>query len=58
MLLLLNFILRVCHLLLRDILDYSPGVNVIKLFSFVTDDEALPARGFVLANPFQSGLKI
>ncbi len=58
MLLLLNIVLRMSHSPLRDILDYFPGVNVIKLFSFVTDDEALSARGFVLGNPFQSGLKI
>jgi Dpy-30 motif len=35
-----------------------PGVNVIKLFSFVTDGEARLARGFSLGNPFQSGLRI
>jgi len=35
----------------------TPGVNVIKLFSFVTDDEALKARVFVLGNPFQSVLE-
>jgi len=32
----------------------TPGVNVIKLFSFVADND----RAFVLGNPFQSGLRI
>ncbi len=36
----------------------APGVNVIKLFSFVTDDVTQSARGFALGNPFQSGLRI
>jgi hypothetical protein len=35
----------------------TPGVNVIKLFSFVTDNEAQKARGFAIRNPFQSGLE-
>ncbi len=35
-----------------------PGVNVIKLFFFVTDDEAQQARAFALGNPFQLGLRI
>jgi len=30
----------------------------MKLFSFVTDDEAQKARGFALGNLFQSGLRI
>jgi hypothetical protein len=34
------------------------GVNVIKLFSFIADDETKKARAFVLGNPFQSGLGI
>jgi hypothetical protein len=34
------------------------GVNVIKKFSFVTDDEAQKARGFATGNPFQSVLSI
>jgi hypothetical protein len=34
------------------------GVNVIKLFSFITDAEVQYARGFALENPFQSGLRI
>jgi hypothetical protein len=34
------------------------GVNVIKLFSFVTDDEAQLARWFALGNPIQLGLRI
>jgi hypothetical protein len=33
-----------------------PGVNVIKLFSFITVDEAKYARVFVLAITFQSSL--
>jgi hypothetical protein len=37
---------------------FSSGVNVIKLFSFVTDDKAQLARGFALGNPFQLGLRI
>ncbi len=36
----------------------ATGVNVIKLFSFVTDDKAQCVRGFALGNPFQSGLRI
>jgi hypothetical protein len=32
-------------------LGLKPGLNVIKLFSFVADDKAL--RGFALGNPFQ-----
>jgi len=36
----------------------TPGVNVVKLFSFVTDDEAQQARVFFLRNPFQSGLGV
>jgi hypothetical protein len=34
------------------------GGNVIKLFYFVADDKAQSAIGFVLGNPFQSGLRI
>ncbi len=36
----------------------TPGVNVIKLFSFVTDDEAEQAGVFFLGNPFQSSLRV
>jgi hypothetical protein len=34
-----------------------PGVDVIYLFPFITDDEEI-ARWFALGNPFQSGLGI
>jgi hypothetical protein len=33
------------------------GVHVIKLFSFITDDEAQKARGRGLGNPFQLGVE-
>jgi hypothetical protein len=36
----------------------GPGVNLIKHFQFITDEEAKSARGFALRNPFQSGLRI
>jgi hypothetical protein len=38
--------------------NMTPGVNVIKLFPFITDSKAKQARGFVFGNPFQSGLRI
>jgi hypothetical protein len=37
---------------------WRSGVNVIKHFSFVTDDEAQEARVFFLGNSFQSGLRV
>jgi len=36
----------------------NPGVNVIKLFTFITDNEDQSTRGFALGNNFQSGLSI
>jgi hypothetical protein len=38
--------------------EVKTGVNVIKLFSFVIDDEAQQAKVFSLGNPFQSGLRV
>jgi hypothetical protein len=35
-----------------------PGVNILKVFTFITDDEAQCARGFAIGNPFQSSLII
>jgi hypothetical protein len=31
----------------------TPSANVIKLFSFIDDDEAKYARVFITGNPFQ-----
>ncbi len=44
--------------LMKRTTDTDLGFNVIKLFFFVTDDEAKQARGFALGNPFQSGIRI
>jgi hypothetical protein len=35
----------------------NPGVNVIKLFTFITDNEDQSARGFALGNNFQSAFE-
>ncbi len=44
---------------LGDVLvEQDLDVDVIKLFSFVTDEEAQLARGFDIGNPFQLGLRI
>jgi hypothetical protein len=42
----------------KSFITLGPGVNVIKHFSFVTDNKAQYARVFVIGNPFLSGLKI
>jgi hypothetical protein len=34
----------------------DPGVNIIKLFSFIADDKAEEARAFAPGNKFQSSL--
>jgi hypothetical protein len=36
----------------KRIMQLTPGVNVIKLFSFITDDKAKYARVFVTGNHF------
>jgi hypothetical protein len=42
----------------KNFITETPDLNLIKLFSFVTDDKAQEARGFALGNPFQLGLRI
>jgi hypothetical protein len=42
----------------KSFIVLTPGVNIIKLFSFVTDDEAQEASVFALGNPCQSGFRI
>jgi hypothetical protein len=38
--------------------NMTVSVNVIKLFSFIADNEAQKVKVFALGNPFHSGLRI
>jgi hypothetical protein len=40
----------------ESLIMLTPGVNDIKLNSFIPDNEAQKARGFALEHPFQAGL--
>jgi len=46
-------------MVVKSFIKLSPGVKIIKLFSFVTDEEAKEAGGaFTLGRPFQPNLKL